>query len=104
MTDMSDQIAVTHDAKTHRFEVRTSGAPAFLRYAIPDGAMDLIHTEVPTEYEGHGYGAALAKAALDYARDEGLHVIPTCPFVRVYLKRHPEYAALVAKGPDRRFT
>jgi len=60
--------------------------------------MDLLHTEVPPEHEGQGYGGALAKAALDYARAEKLRVIPTCPFVRAYVKRHPEYAALV-DGP-----
>jgi predicted GNAT family acetyltransferase len=56
-----------------------------------------MHTRVPGELEGQGYGGALAKAALDYARANGLKVIPTCPFVSAYLRRHKEYADLVQR-------
>jgi hypothetical protein len=34
------------------------------------------------------------RAALAYARDQGLLVVPRCPFVRTNLLRHPEEAAL----------
>jgi predicted GNAT family acetyltransferase len=56
----------------------------------------LLHTEVPDALEGQGYGAALAKAALSYAKDEGMKVIPSCPFVSTYVRRHPEYGPLIA--------
>jgi hypothetical protein len=34
----------------------------------------------------------LVKAAIDSARAEGLRIIAVCPFVRAYLRRHPETA------------
>jgi uncharacterized protein len=54
-----------------------------------------VHTEVPDALEGRGYGAALAEAALGWAREEGATVIPSCPFVSAYITRHPAYADLV---------
>jgi hypothetical protein len=59
--------------------------------------MDLIHTEVPSQFQGQGFGEALVRAALDYARREKLKVVPTCPFVRKFLSKHQEYADLVAR-------
>lgn len=53
------------------------------------------HTIVPEEMEGKGIGSALVKHALEYARHEHLYVKPTCPFIRAYIDRHPEYKDLV---------
>jgi predicted GNAT family acetyltransferase len=66
-----------------------------LAYSDREGKLYLIHTEVPKQLEGHGYAGALAKTALEYAKEQGLEVVPFCPFVRAYLQRHPEYASLV---------
>ena len=42
-----------------------------------------------------GVGSRLIRAALDSARDQGLRVVPQCPFVRAFIERHPEYRDLV---------
>jgi hypothetical protein len=87
---------VRHNAAEHRFEIDTPEGTALLSYSQRDGSLDLSHTEVPGPIEGQGYGAALAKAALDHARAQQLRVIPSCPFVAAYVRRHKEYASLVA--------
>ncbi len=89
---MSD-AAVKNNESANQFEL---GA-AFLRYRLKPGEITLVHTEVPPDLEGRGIGGALARAALDYARSTGLQVVPLCPFVAAYLKRHPEYADLIRK-------
>lgn len=87
---------VTRNAVLNRFEI--AGEPsAFLHYARAGDHIRLIHTEVPEAFRGHGYAATLARAALEYARDEHLRVIPVCPFVRGYLARHPEFVILTAE-------
>lgn len=88
---------VTDNAAAGRFEIHAAGGMPLLNYVRRDGVMDLVHTEVPESMEGKGYGAALAKAALDAARAEGLEVVPSCPFVRTYIQKHREYADLVAE-------
>jgi hypothetical protein len=37
------------------------------------------------------------RGALDDIRGRALRLVPICPFVRAYLKRHPEYDDLVAR-------
>jgi uncharacterized protein len=78
-----------------QFEMPVDGKTAFLTYRREDGALHLLHTEVPKELEGNGLGSQLVRHALDAARAEGSRVVAFCPFVRAYVERHPEYAELV---------
>ncbi len=40
-------------------------------------------------------GGRLVAGALDDLRTRGLKLVPLCPFVRTYLRRHSDYAHLV---------
>lgn len=82
---------IRHNEAAHRFEAETAAGPAMLEYRLFPGGIDLAHTRVPLEAENQGVGSALARAALDWARQEGLRVEPTCQFVAAFLRRHPEY-------------
>lgn len=86
---------VIHDDKVGRFEVFESGQIAYLQYTERGDKIDLRHTIVPPQLEGQGIASALVAAALDYASDKHLKVIPTCSFVKSYIERHPESASLV---------
>ena len=86
---------ITHDPERSRFTANTTHGEATLEYMRDGKRIIFTHTGVPSEAEGRGTGTALAKAALDYARDEGLVVKPMCPFVAAFVKRHPEYQPLL---------
>jgi uncharacterized protein len=80
-----------------RFELQTNaGRPAFSEYRVKDGKLYVLHTEVPEELEGQGIGSKLARGVLEIARERGMQVVPRCPFVSAYIRRHPEYSDLVA--------
>lgn len=87
---------VVNNETARRFEITVDGHTGCLRYKKTADRIELIHTEVPPELGGRGLGAVLAKAALDYAEQSDLKVIPFCPFVKKYLERHTEYASLLA--------
>jgi len=93
---MPDTSAVSHDPGTGRFQIHTDAGTALLTYLRHGDEIEMMHTEVPEALEGRGYGAALAEAALDYARQQGSKVRPSCPFVAAYIQRHPAYQDLVA--------
>jgi predicted GNAT family acetyltransferase len=95
---MGDAQHVINNTTAGQFEIGTEAGLAVLTYAMRGDALDLTHTRVPREAAGNGYGAALVRAALEYARARGLKVIPTCPFVSAYLRRHTEYADLVQQA------
>jgi predicted GNAT family acetyltransferase len=90
------RIVVTDVPERKRFEVTLDGEVAgFLVYRSRKGLLALIHTEVEDRFEGRGLGGRLARFALDRAREQGLAVLPFCPFVNGWMKRHPEYVDLV---------
>jgi predicted GNAT family acetyltransferase len=55
----------------------------------------LVHTEVSPALEGQGLASRLVAGALDDIRAKRLRVVPICPFVRSYVRHHPEYEDLV---------
>ena len=66
-------------------------------YRVRPGKVVLLHTEVDPMVEGSGLGGRLVAGALDDIRSRGLAVVPLCPFVAAYIRRHPEYDDLVAR-------
>ena len=92
---MAEPLDIVMNDKTHRFEATLGGETAFTEYVLHNGSMVLPHTVVPPAFEGLGVGSALAKAALGYAREHGLKVKPTCPFIAGYIVKHPEWQDLV---------
>jgi uncharacterized protein len=88
-------ITVTRDDAHHQFEAKLDTSRALLQYRLSGNSIVFTHTEVPEEFEGRGVGAALARAGLDYAREHHLSVVPLCPFVDQYLRRHPADLELV---------
>jgi uncharacterized protein len=89
-------VTVTDRSEQLRYEIEVDGEVAgFLLYRREPGVLELVHTDVDPKWEGKGVGAALVQGALDDVRARGLKVRPFCPFVRAYLRRHPEYEDLV---------
>ncbi|HEY3940969.1 MAG TPA: GNAT family N-acetyltransferase [Acidimicrobiales bacterium] len=83
----------------HRYELREAGAVlVFITYRIEGGRMTMVHTETDPAAGGRGLASRLADFALRDAADRSLLVVPSCPFVRGYLVRHPELRHVVAPG------
>ena len=89
---MNDAVAVTDNQAASRFEISDGGYLAELSYHRNGNRLALIHTEVPEELEGRGYGGRLVVAAVDRAAREGLTIVPYCPFARGWLERHSDVA------------
>jgi predicted GNAT family acetyltransferase len=91
-------VTIADDAEAQRYVARVDGQEAgFLEYLRERDVIVLVHTETLPAFEGKGVGSALARRALDAARDARVTVIPQCPFVREYIRRHPEYQDTVSK-------
>jgi predicted GNAT family acetyltransferase len=85
---MTTAYKVTHNEQSGSFEVFVEGHRAHLDYRrVDDSTLDFCHTFVPGELRGKGLAAVVTAAALEYARDNDLRVIPSCSYVEVYLKR-----------------
>ena len=65
-----------------RFEMPLGdGALAVAYYKVEDGRGVLLHTEVPQELSGLGYGSRLAHGVFEALRRDGKRVIAKCPFM-----------------------
>ncbi|GAA4420799.1 GNAT family N-acetyltransferase [Nibrella viscosa] len=87
---------VLNNTKQNRFELVTDGLLSVIEYQpFDDNTLVLTHTEVAPELEGQGVGSRLVKETLEYVRQHNLQIIPLCPFVGTYLKRHRDYANII---------
>ena len=65
--ELGDDGAPTHGTITHR---------------------DFLHTEVDDAYGGRGLASALVQFALDDVRAAGLRIVPHCPYVAGWIRKH----------------
>ncbi len=79
-----------------RYELHLEDGMAFLEYfLIKDEKAFLVHTEVPKELEGKGAGSKLVAFALKDLQHRQIRIIPICPFVAAYIRKHREYIPAV---------
>jgi len=88
--------AVRDNKPLSRFELDVEDAVAFANYRLTPQAVVITRTDPPRALRGRGVASELVKGALDLIRADGRKVIAGCGFVVDYLRKHPEFADLVA--------
>lgn len=98
--DIPEQIVLKNNEMARQFEWRTDGHLAKVEYDFSSDKkrIFLTHTEVPPALEGKGVAARLVQAVLGHIEEKGWKLVPLCPYVKNYLKKHPEYLRLLDKG------
>ena len=86
-------IQLTQNDKSGEFTLyvngEQSGEMTFV-YKEKD-VISVNHTGVNSELKGQGLGKHLMEEMVKFARENGLKVIPTCPYVKTMIDRTPEY-------------
>lgn len=96
LKDKAMTLDIIHDEEDLRFYAVIEGDEAELTYTYPEsGVMDFDHTFVPESDRGNGYADQLVQTGLEYARSQGYQIVPSCPVVEAYIKRHSNYKDLV---------
>ncbi|HEV2269693.1 MAG TPA: GNAT family N-acetyltransferase [Steroidobacteraceae bacterium] len=88
---------VRDNSARQRYELEVDGGLAFVDYLRDGGKVVMTHAEVPLPLRGGGIGAELVKGALALVRERGEKVVPLCPFVVQYMRRHPDTHDLLAE-------
>ena len=91
-------VTIRHNPARQRFEVLTGGnvigKTVYKEYDAGGSPQRIFyHTVINEEYGGQGLAGKLAKAALGETVGEGRAIVPVCPFIKKYLRKHPDYAA-----------
>ncbi len=91
-------LSIKHDKENQQFTATVEGKTAVLKYSSPDeNTLDYYHTFVPPDLRGRHIGQDLVKFALDFALENNYTIIPSCPFVEQFIKRHPEYKKIIGE-------
>ncbi|MEP7373435.1 MAG: GNAT family N-acetyltransferase [Chitinophagaceae bacterium] len=91
-------LELTGNETDQRFEMNVDGNIAIIEYKRYPGKIALLHTEVPSQLEGKGAATAIIEKTLAYVEKNNLKLIPLCPLVVAYIKRHPEWKRIVDEG------
>ncbi len=95
---MTEVLREGNDKKA-RFYIEENGERiAVMEYVYAgDDKFIIEHTEVNEKHEGEGLGKLLVAAAVNFAREHRMKIIPLCPYANAVFKRKAEYADVLFK-------
>ena len=91
-----------NNESNHQYEFHVDGFVPKIEYIKSGNKLYLTHTEVPGELEGQGIASDLVKKVLADVQQKELKVVPLCPFIDKYIKRHPEWEFLVFNDSEQK--
>lgn len=101
---MTQTPSLRKNEAAHRYEILLGDTLAgFSEYNVLANGLVFTHTEILPEFEGRGLSSTLVRHALEDVRALGTRVIPVCPFVAAFLRKHPEFHDLIAPESRRAF-
>lgn len=62
-----------------------------------DDKIIIDHTEASSDHAGKGIGKNLVLAGVDYARNNGVKIIPLCPFAKRTLEKDDSFLDVLVK-------
>ena len=66
---------------------------AEMTYSKAGNSLIIIdHTEVSEKLKGQGAGKQLVQAAVSYAREHNIKILPLCPFAKAVFDKTPDYS------------
>ena len=87
---------IKHDKEQQKFFLIKDGKESYLLYRMQNNStMDILRTYVPNEQRHQGLAGKVVKAALEYAKENNLKVIPTCSYTNYFIDNNNEYKALI---------
>ena len=89
--------SIEHQKSHGRFALTIDGREvAVADYRRLPGRWNIVHTYTEPASRGYGVASDLVREVLNEAREEGVKVVPTCPYVAWWIGDHPDYEDLVA--------
>ena len=61
-----------------------------------DGVITIDHTEVDSNFRGEGLGEDLVAETVEFARENNLKIVPTCPFAKKVIDDKPKFQDVLA--------
>ena len=94
-----ENISLVKNEEKKRFEIEDNSHFALIDYKETSQQIALIHTEAEPELAGTGAAAAVVEKTLIYIEESGKKLLPFCPYVFAFIRKHQEWKSIV----DERF-
>ncbi|MDA3885568.1 MAG: GNAT family N-acetyltransferase [Candidatus Delongbacteria bacterium] len=92
-------MVIKHDKEKQEFFAEIENKKAVLEYnKIDEDTLDYNHTFVPEELRGQKIASNIIKEGMNYAKNNGYKVIPTCPFVKAFTEKNPEFNNIIKRS------
>lgn len=85
-----------NNLESSRFERDVNGVIVHAAYRLDGKTLSITYVEAPPELRGSGEAGKLMQEVMDYAREQGLKVVPICGYAASWIRRHPEVQDLLA--------
>ncbi|MDQ0877616.1 putative GNAT family acetyltransferase [Paenibacillus sp. V4I3] len=84
---------------TNSFYVEEQGKREAELHYVPTGNEIIIvdHTFVSDRLRGQGVGQELVRRVVEFARKEGIKIMPLCPFAKSQFDQHKDYDDVLLK-------
>ena len=63
-----------------------------MNYSRQGKRIEILHTEVSPSLRGEGAGGRMVEAAVTWAREEGVQIVPLCAFAKAVFARTPDFS------------
>jgi uncharacterized protein len=93
MSQPSAAPTVERNDARNRYDILVDGKRAGLTAYLDRGEQRVFyHTEIDDAFAGQGLASRLVQEALTDVRASGKRIVPVCPYVAKFLKKHEEFA------------
>jgi uncharacterized protein len=89
-----EKLEINHNPANHAFEVWIDGKLSKLDYIQDEKNFVITHVGVYPEQRGQGVAGKIVEAALEYAKENSLRVVPMCSYAAAYIRRNPKFMEL----------
>jgi hypothetical protein len=87
---------VRDNATLGRFELEEKGLIVFANYHRSGQHIVIPHVEAAPALRGTGAADRLMSGIVELARRDGFRLSPTCSYARIWFRRHPDAADVLA--------
>nr|WP_321236109.1 N-acetyltransferase [uncultured Psychroserpens sp.] len=89
------RIPIIHDIDNQQFTLNINGEIAKVEYQLRNDKMYLVHSEVPYQLRGRGFGKVLVDKTFEKLTEEGYQAVAICSYIKAVKNRSEKWNTLI---------
>lgn len=92
------KLPLVDEEDSRQFVMVVGGHRVRMEYDRTPDRIFLTHLLVPSAVDGDEVSAVLTEKVLAWVESRNMRLVPYCPYVKTYLRRHTAWQRLLVKG------